>query len=163
MSIQIRRVRLEDAVSFSEAVTSVAAEESYLASVDGFTVDETRAYLETAVRGAVYQVVAVDGDRVVGACDITPLLSKGFTHIGRLGMFVRRERRGQGIGKRLLTACLSAAKAGGLEKVELQVFADNTAAIRLYEAAGFGREGLKARGRKWRDKYQDVVLMALWL
>lgn len=163
MSIQIRRSRLEDAASFSEAITAVAAEESYLASVDGFSIDEARAYLQTAVTGAVHQVVAVDDDKVVGACDITPLQSKGFTHIGRLGMFVRREWRGQGIGKRLLTACLAAAKAGGLEKVELQVFADNLTAIRLYESAGFRREGLKARGRKWRDRYQDVALMARWL
>lgn len=163
MSIQIRSSRLEDAASFSEAVTAVAAEEAYLASVDGFSVEETRAYLQTAVTGAVHQVVAVDGDRVVGGCDITPLQLKGFTHIGRLGMFVRREWRGQGIGKQLLTACLSAAKQAGLEKVELQVFADNLTAIRIYESAGFRREGLKARGRKWRGKYQDVALMALWL
>lgn len=163
MTVTIRRSRLEDAASFSEAVTSVAAEEWYLASVDGFTLDQTRAYLQTVVSGAVHQVVAVDGPKVVGACDIRPLESKGFTHVGRLGMFVRREWRGQGIGKQLLTACLSLAKEGGLERIELQVFADNTAAIRLYESAGFQREGLKARGRKWRDRYQDVALMALWL
>lgn len=163
MTVAIRRSRLEDAASFSEAVTSVVAEEWYLASVDGFTRDQTRAYLQTVVSGAVYQVVAVDGDQVVGACDISPLQSKGFNHIGRLGMFVRREWRGQGIGRNLLTECLGLAREGGLEKVELQVYADNTSAIRLYESTGFRREGLKARGRKWRDRYQDVVLMAFWL
>lgn len=163
MTVAIRRSRLEDAASFSEAVTSVAAEEWYLASVDGFTPDQTRAYLQTVVSGAVYQVVAVDGDKVVGACDIRAGESKGFTHVGRLGMFVRREWRGQGIGRQLLTACLSLAKEGKLERIELQVFADNTAAIRLYESVGFRREGLKARGRKWRDRYQDVALMAVWL
>jgi RimJ/RimL family protein N-acetyltransferase len=163
MTIEIRRCRLEDAASFSEAVTEVATEERYLASVEGFSVDQTKAYLQMAMTGPACQVVAVDGEKVVGACDIKPHESKGFTHVGRLGMYVRKQWRGQGIGKRLLAACLSLAREAGLEKVELQVFADNTPAIRLYESAGFRREGLKARGRKWRDRYQDVVLMALWL
>ena len=163
VAVDIRRSRLEDAASFSEAVTEVAAEEWYLASVDGFSIDQTRAYLQTVVTGAVYQVVAVEGERVVGACDVRPREAKGFTHVGELGMYVRKAWRGRGIGKRLLAACLSLAREGGLEKVELQVFADNAAAIRLYESAGFRHEGLKARGRKWRDRYQDVALMALWL
>ena len=37
------------------------------------------------------------------------------------------------------------------------------AAIGLYEAFGFVVEGRKLRGRKLEDRYQDLVLMALWL
>lgn len=163
MTIVIRKSRLEDAASFSEGVTEVAAEQRYLATIDGYSVDQTKAYIQTAMAGAVYQVVALDGNKIIGACDVRIRDLKGFTHVGQLGMYVRKEWRGQGIGKRLLTACLSAAKEGGLEKVELEVFADNASAIRLYESAGFHREGLKARGRKWLERYQDVALMALWL
>jgi putative acetyltransferase len=47
--------------------------------------------------------------------------------------------------------------------VELEVFSDNAVAVRLYESFGFGHEGLKVRGRKLEDRYQDVKLMALWL
>lgn len=162
MSIEIRRSRLGDAASVSEAVTEVAAEQWFLATVDGYSVRQTKAFIQTAVTGAVHQVVAVDGDKVIGSCDVRPHELKGFTHVGQLGMYVRKEWRGQGIGMRLLAACLSAAKEAGLEKIELEVFADNIPAIRLYETAGFRREGLKARGRKWRERYQDVALMALW-
>jgi hypothetical protein len=42
------------------------------------------------------------------------------------------------------------------------LYADNEAAIRLYESLGFVREGLKARARKFEGRYQDTVLMALW-
>ena len=163
VTIVVRRSRLEDAPSFSEAVTEVAAEQRYVATVDGYSVDQTRAYIETAIAGKVYQLVAADGDKVIGCCDVRPSDLKGFTHVGQLGMYVRKEWRGRGIGKQLLTACLSAAREGGLEKIELEVYSDNTAAIRLYESAGFHREGLKARGRKWQERYQDVALMALWL
>lgn len=78
-------------------------------------------------------------------------------------MFLRKEWRGRGIGRKLLTACLSLAKEAGLEKVELEVFGDNRPAIGLYESSGFRHEGRKVRGRKWGGRYQDVVLMAIWL
>lgn len=159
MTVEIRRSRLEDAVSVSEAVTEVAAEHWFLATVDGYSVDQTRAYIQSALAGAVYQVVAVDGNNVVGACDVRTRDLRGFAHVGQLGMYVRKAWRGQGIGKKLLEACLSTAKEAGLEKIELEVFADNIPAIRLYESTGFRREGLKQRGRKWHDRYQDVVLM----
>ena len=71
--------------------------------------------------------------------------------------------RGKGIGRRLLEACLSLACASGLEKVELEVFSDNKAAIRLYESLGFTPEGMKIRARKLEGKYQDIQLMALSL
>ena len=81
----------------------------------------------------------------------------------RLGMGVRFEWRRQGIGRRLLDACLSLARNAGIEKVELEVFSDNAAALRLYDSFGFRQEGIKVRGRKLEDRYQDVLLMALWL
>jgi hypothetical protein len=63
----------------------------------------------------------------------------------------------------MLGNCLSLARNAGIEKVELEVFSDNIAAVRLYDSFGFRQEGLKVRGRKLEDRYQDVVLMALWL
>ncbi len=55
---------------------------------------------------------------------------------------------GRAIGRRMLDACLSLARSAGIEKVELEVFSDNVAAVRLYESLRFGREGLKVRGPK---------------
>jgi len=33
----------------------------------------------------------------------------------------------------------------------------------LYESFGFAQEGLKTRGRELDERYQDVLMMALWL
>jgi ribosomal protein S18 acetylase RimI-like enzyme len=118
--------------------------------------------LQNIVRGSLPQVVAVVEDEVVGFCDILPNAAKGFTHVGRLGMGVRSEWRRQGIGRRMLDACLSPARIAGIEKVELDVYADNVGAVGLYESFGFSQEGLKVRGRKFEGRYQDVRLMALW-
>jgi RimJ/RimL family protein N-acetyltransferase len=50
-----------------------------------------------------------------------------------------------------------------LEKVELEVYTDNQAAIRLYKELGFLEEGLRRRARRLDGRYQDIELMALWL
>jgi RimJ/RimL family protein N-acetyltransferase len=163
MDVLIRPSRVEDAPAFSEAVTRVATEKRYLATVDGYTVEQTRSYLQRAAEGLLYQFVAEVDGRVIGACDISPRQATGFTHVGVLGMFLLPEWRARGIGRQLLEACLSAARSAGLERIELEVFADNEAAIQLYEAQGFVREGRKVHGRKFEGRYQDVLLMALAL
>jgi RimJ/RimL family protein N-acetyltransferase len=160
--VHIRPTRDSDAASFCDAVKAVAAEKSYLATVDGFSIEQTRAFVKRVVEGSLPQVMALVEDRVVGFCDIIPNTSEGFTHVGRLGMGVRFEWRGQGIGRRLLKACLSLSRNTGIEKVELEVFSDNLVAARLYESVGFREEGLKVRGRKLDNLYQDIKLMALW-
>jgi ribosomal protein S18 acetylase RimI-like enzyme len=161
--VQIRPACESDLASACDAVNAVAAEKWYLATVDGFSLEQTRAFLKRVVDGSLPQVLAVVDDTVVGFCDILPNTAKGFTHVGRLGMAVRFEWRRQGIGRRMLDACLSLARTAGIEKVELEVFADNIGAVRLYDSLGFRQEGLKVRGRKLEDRYQDVKLMALWL
>ena len=161
--VHIRAACESDAASANDAVNAIAAEKWYLATVDGFSLEQTRAFLKHVIDGNLPQVLAVVEDCVVGFCDIIPGAARGFTHVGRLGMGVRSDWRRQGIGRRLLVACLSLARRAGIKKVELEVFADNLGAIRLYESLGFVHEGLKVRGRKLGDRYQDLILMALWL
>jgi RimJ/RimL family protein N-acetyltransferase len=161
--IEIRPTRASDAASFCEAVNAVAAERAFLATVDGFSPAQTRAFVDEIISASLPQVMAVMNDQVVGFCDILPNPSKGFTHVGRLGMGVRAEWRRQGIGRRLLDACLSLARDAGIEKVELEVFTDNVGATRLYQSLGFIEEGVRIRGRKLDGRYQDVRHMALWL
>jgi ribosomal protein S18 acetylase RimI-like enzyme len=161
--VQIRRSRFADAESLCDSINAVAREKWWLATVDGFTPEQTRAFLKFVTEHALSQVVADVNGLIVGWCDVVPKGPRGFSHVGALGMGVRREWRRQGVGRRLLEECLGMARAAGIEKVELEVFNDNDGAIRLYESHGFTREGVKARARKLEGRYQDVLLMALWL
>jgi ribosomal protein S18 acetylase RimI-like enzyme len=163
VDIEIRPARESDAELIRDAVKAVAAEKWYLATVEGWSVEDTRAFLQHIVAGDLPQATAFAKGEVVGFCDIIPHTAAGFTHVGRLGMGVRSEWRRQGVGRRLLEACLSHAKRAAIEKVELEVFGDNIGALKLYESFGFCREGVRVRGRKFESRYQDVVLMALWL
>lgn len=84
-------------------------------------------------------------------------------HAMSLGLAVNPEAQGRGVGSALLTAlCDWADQWGQVLRLELQVFTDNTRAIRLYERFGFVREGLH-RGYALRaGHYADVLSMARW-
>jgi ribosomal protein S18 acetylase RimI-like enzyme len=161
--LEIRSARESDAEWIRDAVKAVAAEKWYLATIDGWSLQDTRAFLQHIVEHGLPQATAFSQGIAVGFCDIVPNAAVGFTHVGRLGMGVRSDWRRQGIGRRLLEVCLSRAKSSALEKVELEVYSDNLGALKLYESFGFTREGVKLRGRMLDGRYQDIVLMALWI
>ena len=50
-------------------------------------------------------------------------------------------RRGSGLGRRLVALAVEAARAAGARRLGLEVREDNAAALALYGAAGFVRQG----------------------
>jgi ribosomal protein S18 acetylase RimI-like enzyme len=156
----IRDTHPKDAKAVSVLIDAVARERRYLAGTSGFSEEATASFI-ASVRAAkgVHVIALVDG-AVVGWCDIAPASFEGMTHVGRLGMGVKADFRGQGIGKRLLKAAVNRAFRQGLERVELQVFRSNDSAVRLYEAHGFLREGVKVGARKLDGMTEDLLLFA---
>jgi ribosomal protein S18 acetylase RimI-like enzyme len=161
--IAIRPVKETDLESLRNAINSVCREKWYIATVEEFSMEQSQIFLQHIIDNSWPQVVAEIDRKIVGWCDIIPKTTIGFTHVGHLGMGVRQGYRGKGIGRRLLVDCLSLARMAGIERVELEVFSDNAAAIYLYERHGFTLEGRKTHARKLEGKYQDVQLMALSL
>ena len=89
-----------------------------------------------------YSLVAcVDGE-VVGHLGLSANSRPRRRHVGSLGMAVRDDWQGQGVGSALLTAALELADGWlKLTRLELTVYTDNLPAIKLYEKFGFVREG----------------------
>ena len=148
---------------FRRCLDAVARERLFLGFLEAPPLERIRSFVETNITEDLPQFVAVHKDEVVGWCDISPEELPGFTHCGRLGMGVRKDWRRKGAGRRLLKAALDKAKAKGMERIELEVYASNSAAILLYERAGFQTEGVKRKGRKLDGRYDDVVFMAMWI
>ncbi|MBT7187688.1 GNAT family N-acetyltransferase [Candidatus Bathyarchaeota archaeon] len=149
--------------SFHKCLDSVARERQYLGFVEAPPLESTRKFVISNISKEIPQYVAIIGRTVVGWCDISPVTLEGFTHCGSLGMGVLLGYRGNGYGKRLMEATIFAAKESGIERVELEVYASNIPAIRLYEKRGFVHEGVKKNARKLDGQYDDVLLMALFI
>jgi ribosomal protein S18 acetylase RimI-like enzyme len=84
------------------------------------------------------------------------------SHRGSLGLSVRKEYRGRGIGTMLLKKMIESCK-GRFEILELEVFVGNDVAKHLYEKFGFKTYGLRPQAVKRAGKYIDEELMYLKL
>jgi L-phenylalanine/L-methionine N-acetyltransferase len=106
-------------------------------------------------------LVAVVDDRVVGMLGLETFPNKPRRrHVGRIGISVHDEWQGKGVGTALMAAAVDLADNWlNLTRLELEVYADNEAAIHLYERFGFTYEGT-LRQHAFRDgKYIDSNVM----
>lgn len=76
------------------------------------------------------------------------------------GLAVDPVRRGEGLGRALVTAALEEARGRAARKISLRVLAPNAAARRLYESCGFVVEGVLRQEFLLQGSYVDDVLMA---
>lgn len=159
--IQIIPIEQRFADSFWAALDTVAREKKYLALWEAPPIEKTRQFVADNIANGVAQFVAVEGETVVGWCDISPGWAHSVTHCGSLGMGVLPAYRGQGLGEQLLRVTIEDAQRRGISRIELAVRTDNLRAIKLYERLGFVHEGVK-RGELYMDGiYFDAAMMAL--
>ncbi|NOY05367.1 MAG: GNAT family N-acetyltransferase [Chlorobi bacterium] len=161
----VRIIPLEEKYieSYHRCLDAVARERKFIAFVEAPPLDAIREYVLANLAAGALHFVAVDGEEVVGWCDITRLKWEGFTHCGRLGMGVSKDYRRRGIGRKLMEAALRKAEEAGFERVELGVFISNAPAIKLYETLDFVVEGVLKKARKLDGAYDDVLLMARFI
>lgn len=102
---------------------------------------------------------------IVGDFDLRPLRDVcRYAHRCELGISVRRDYWGCGLGSALMTVMLREAKTLGYEQVELEVVAQNARAIALYQKFGFVQTGTLPHFYKYRDgRYADALYMVRML
>ena len=106
-------------------------------------------------------VACVDGE-VVGNLGLETYSTRWrMRHTGRIGMAVRDDWQGQGVGTALMEAALDLADNWlNLTRIELHVYVDNAAGIALYEKFGFEVEGTHHRFAFRDGEYVDAYSMA---
>ncbi len=129
-----------------------------------FTVEEEMDFLQKKQESPdeVELLAVVDG-KVVGTAGIT-----------RLGKYDKLKRRAHfgisiekaywhlGIGRALTESCIRCAGDAGYIQLELEAVAENTAALGLYQQAGFAEYGRNPFGFRSRlSGWQELVLMRL--
>jgi len=153
----------------AELFAAVAAERTGIATEPPVDIEERTAIFAAGAAGAAGAVgaaggagtfVAVAGDQIIGLVRVKPS-QHGF---GDLAMLVDRDWRGRGAGSALVRAAIDWARAQGLHKLCLDVFARNEAAIALYRKSGFVEEGRRPKQyRRASGELWDSIVMGLLL
>jgi L-phenylalanine/L-methionine N-acetyltransferase len=102
-----------------------------------------------------YALVAVVEDRVVGQLGLEVQTGPRRRDVGKFGMAVHDDLQNRGVGSALMAAMLELADGSlGLRRLEMEVWADNPAAIHLYEKFGFVIEGT---GRQYGRRAGELI------
>ena len=139
----------------------------YLSAIFWFpqTETDTTEFLNRAMRAApnaAYFVIAdIKDESYIGQMDIFEINWK--IRKGVIGTVIGNEAaRGRGYGTEALVLLQDYAFGVlGLERLELDVYADNARAIRCYEKAGFLHEGTRRHAAMVNGQYADVKMMAV--
>ncbi len=86
------------------------------------------------VRGGVFRVLEDKDGAIIGSYGLYPT-EPGVCELRK--MYLRREHRGQGRGRRLLEDALTCARQAGFRRITLETASVLKEAIRLYERYGF--------------------------
>lgn len=110
--------------------------------------------------GAHPAVVAAEGDEVVGFASLSPYRSRpAYATTVEDSVYVRADRRGQGVGRLLLAEIVRLAGLQGFHAVMARIADNNQVSVALHRACGFELVGTEREvGRKF-GRWIDVALM----
>ncbi|GAB4181687.1 MAG: ribosomal protein S18-alanine N-acetyltransferase [Wenzhouxiangellaceae bacterium] len=96
------------------------------------------------------------GDAVVGHMILS--VAAGEAHL--LNLCIAPDIQGRGLGRRLLSHAMNAARVGGAERMILEVRPSNWRALRLYQAAGFESIGRRRGYYPAGESREDALVLA---
>ena len=125
------------------------------------SLDRWRKRLAEPAEGSFNLMACVD-DEVVGELGLfTMPQNPRRRHVGQIGMAVRDDWQGKGVGSALMKAIIDLSDNWlNLSRLELEVFTDNPSAFALYKKFGFVTEGTFKNFAYRNGQYVDVYAMA---
>ncbi|MEM0157997.1 MAG: GNAT family N-acetyltransferase [Thermoplasmataceae archaeon] len=157
----IRRAEPRDAKGVILCMQSVMDERVYLVS-EYYLLTE-RGEQERIRSPDDLTLVSEFGTDIVGVMTIQRGMYRKNRHTGNLGIAIRSNHRGKGLGTRLIREGIKWCGQVGITKLNLEVFSTNVNAISLYKKLGFETEGIRKKQFIIDGEYVDDVLMTYWV
>jgi putative acetyltransferase len=151
--IEIRAAEASDAEAYHELFACPGVMAGTL-RLPWRSLDRQRERLRETPPG-MHRLVAVVEGRMVGDLGLQLNQNPRRRHVASFGMAVHDDFQNRGVGSALMTAMTDLTdKWLGVRRIELEVYADNTAAVHLYEKFGFVIEGT---GRQFAMRAGELV------
>lgn len=164
----LRNATKEDAQAMIDYLNKIGGESDFLTFGENefkMSVEAEAEYIEkTKGMENSEMIVATVNNRIVGVASINSLQKERMKHNGTLGISLRKEYWGSGIGSAAMDYLIEWAKSNGVtKKISLLVREDNERGINLYEKFGFEREGLLKKDIYVKGVYHNTITMGLYI
>ena len=153
----------ENVLSYLKMIGGESDNLSFGADGVPFSIEAEQSFIQSRLdsKEDVLYLVKYNGE-IVGNGSINSLSGR-MSHRAELGISVRKDYWGKGIGTKLMSALISFARNAGFEILSLEVRSDNDRAIRLYERFGFKKIATYPGFMKIKGALVDYDLMCLTL
>jgi len=166
--IIIRKLSLKDlkrAKSFLDYINSLVEEEAMISMKEKKNLKEEKEWLNKELKEIKDKkrvtILAEDNNKIVGICNCW-LKEERESHIGEIGISVRKEYRRIGLGKILLNEILKLAKKKLKPKIfRLSVYESNKIAQNFYKKFGFKKVAKIPQQAQYKGKLIDEIIMIL--
>ncbi len=159
-TIVVRRAEPGDAEGFAATFRAHGASAGTLQNPYP-SVAQWQQRLATTDAATHYVFVALADGEIVGNCGLHANANPRRHHAWGIGMSVRDDWQGRGVGTRMMATMIDAADNWlGALRLELTVYVDNVIARRLYEKFGFVLEGTHRAYALRGAQYVDAYAMA---
>ena len=167
-SIIIRPIKVEDASKLLAHMKVVLSEgKNLLMSPKEFhmTIEDEENWITQNIAKKNFTIVAETNGEVIGMLNTNRGTKIRVEHLCSFGISIQKQYCNQGIGSKMIASLLEWAKQDRkIEKIYLEVFAENERAIHVYEKLGFKKEGVKEKHIKFEDgTYADEYIMGLFV
>ena len=132
--VAIRRANSADTAGARDLVFRVLGEYGFVPEPTGTDADLADLEAGFLSDGGMFDVAIAPDGGIVACCGMK-ILGDGRVELRK--MYVRKDMRGRGLGRRLLDRTLAWARSRGHPRVELETASVLKEAIALYEKAGF--------------------------
>lgn len=158
--MELRDAAEEDLAGIAAVYNEVIATSTAVYSESPVTVEDRRQWWRARLAAGYPVLVAADGSGLLGFATFGDFRSwPGYRFTVEHTVHVRADRRGGGVGTRLLEALFPRAAALGKHMMIAAVDAANGPSIRFHERLGFRQAGcLREVGYKF-DRWLDLVFL----
>lgn len=155
----VRLVQPGDADATRAIYNAEVAESTVTFDLVPRTLDDQRAWIREH-SGGHPAIVALDDGEVIGFASLSPYRPRpAYAPTVEDSVYVRRDQRGNGVGRLLLTELVDLARRHGFHSVIGRIVGGHEASIALHTACGFDQIGVEREVGRKLGKWLDVVLM----
>ncbi|MEW5937148.1 MAG: N-acetyltransferase family protein [Candidatus Thermoplasmatota archaeon] len=161
LGLSIRPGLLDDLSAITEIYNDAILSTNATFDTNPKSVEEQRAWFRQ--HGDKYPLIVAEMDgQVVGWAALSPWSDRcAYADTAEISLYVRKEDRGKGIGRRLIENIIASGKRAGLHTVIARITEGNEASVHLHASLGFEHIGIMREvGRKF-GRLLDVHIMQL--